>query len=586
MHFLIFLFFFIVWLFRLKTLNCFNKYCQFLVKLIVRRCLLWFKTIKKRRNLMNKIKNLYSKLEKVLSGVKFAVVIILLFAIALTFGTFMESYHGTDYANRLVYKSWWFITIEVLMFVSIVMATIVRLPPKKRLYGFYTIHSGLIILFIGSFFTYINGVDGSLQLLPNTPARKIFIDEDVLVIEKPRENKVLKLTLPYTPWPRNLNKTIQNITVYDFLPYAEKSIKWRAPHSRSEESQHSSSYLLFNENMSQDFTLSLNPQSDFKSMHRMGLLNLHYMPKNLAECFAKESPSGFIVWSLVDGSCSSEEKKKYKMGQTDKGTDFLLIEYNGDFLKYFPNYSPMAVNDDLTKNPDSPYRVLSRKVFEDKANLFLFGKKVSYFVKRKKKWVLKDLTGKVVKLPWMGFKLSLTRHEDELVPVEVPEAVTPIQDNGEIIKGRLKAARIKVDSSEYWVTNEAPLQLKNGDNTLTIGITNTVKELPYQITLEKFVMNTNPGTKDPASYESYVQLLDGRSSEGLKKHHVFMNNPLKYDDFTFYQSSYFPLEQNQFGSVFSVNYDPGRFFKYLGCFFIVFGSIWHYILNRRKKVSP
>ena len=96
-------------------------------------------------------------------------------------------------------------------------------------------------------------------------------------------------------------------------------------------------------------------------------------------------------------------------------------------------------------------------------------------------------------------------------------------------------------------------------------------------------MNTNPGTNDPASYESFIHLLDGRTNSGLEKHHVFMNNPLKYDDFTFYQSSYFQVGPNQYASVLSVNYDPGRFFKYLGSLLIVLGSIWHYILNRKKR---
>ncbi len=55
---------------------------------------------------MNNIKHLYNVFETTVSHVKFAVVIILLFTVALVFGTFMESYHGADYANRLVYKSW------------------------------------------------------------------------------------------------------------------------------------------------------------------------------------------------------------------------------------------------------------------------------------------------------------------------------------------------------------------------------------------------------------------------------------------------------------------------------------------------
>ena len=60
-----------------------------------------------------------------------------------------------------------------------------------------------------------------------------------------------------------------------------------------------------------------------------------------------------------------------------------------------------------------------------------------------------------------------------------------------------------------------------------------------------------------------------------------MNNPLKYDGFTFYQASYFKVGE-QHGSVLSANIDPGRPFKYLGSILLVLGSLWHYYLRRKK----
>ena len=103
--------------------------------------------------------------------------------------------------------------------------------------------------------------------------------------------------------------------------------------------------------------------------------------------------------------------------------------------------------------------------------------------------------------------------------------------------------------------------------------------VPFQINLERFNMGTDPGTQNPASYESYVNVFDGKDSINQK---VFMNNPLDWDQFTFYQASYFPLEGGFYGSVFSVNYDPGRFLKYLGSLLLVLGSTWHFYLRKRK----
>lgn len=532
---------------------------------------------------MKTIIQYYKYFEKTVSNVKFAVVIISTFALALTYGTFMESYHGTEYANRLVYKSWWFILIECLMFVSIFMATVVRLPIKKRLYGFYTIHSGLMILFIGAFFTYINGIDGSIQLLPNTPAHKIMVNEDLLKIEFSHLKKVYSYKLPYLHSAGEIDKSINNIKILKYLPFAENKIKWVENKEQNPE-HHSSTFLLFNENMSQEITMSLSPDSDFKSMLRMGLLNLHYMPLVLKNCFTSESASGFIVWNLESGECFAAEERKLDISKTSTGNRFMLIKHAGGYLKFFPDFSPVPVNDDLTKNNDSPFRVLSKQLFEDKPNLFIFGNFVAFFDKIEKKWTMHPLENSIVNLPWMGFKMRTLAYSQTAYPVEIPVYTKPTQEDGKIIKGDMKAVEISFYGKNYWVTNISPVELSNGKEKVRFIIEHKEIDIPYQITLDRFQMNTNPGTTTPASFESFVQLLDSNNTGRLEKHHIFMNNPLKYDDFTYYQSSYFPIGENQYGSVLSVNYDPGRFFKYLGSFLIVFGSIWHYILNRKKKI--
>ena len=246
-------------------------------------------------------------------------------------------------------------------------------------------------------------------------------------------------------------------------------------------------------------------------------------------------------------------------------------------------------NDDLTKIEESPIRVLSLDLFTKKPHLFTFGDSIVYFKKRSKKWILKKFENDdLIRLPWMGFQLKKIRTESSLYPLDIPSYVKPIQDNNKIIQGEDQALRLEVGNNEYWITDKKPLQLSSTKGILFIQFIKKTYTLPYQLTLAKFVMQKNPGTNDPASFESYVELLDGRKNQGIKKFHVFMNNPLKYDDFTFYQSSYFPVGlkdngEQEFASVLSVNYDPGRKFKYFGSLLIVLGSIWHFYLRKRKK---
>ena len=153
----------------------------------------------------SKLITILNKIENTLGGLKCAVTLILIFTVGMVVGTFFESYYGTEFAGKTIYKTWWFMSIQGLMFLSIVFATFRRLPPKKRLYGFYTIHLGLILVGCGSFVTYYAGVDGSILLQPNTPAREIILPQDVL--------KTLSLWTFFLTQKRNFSGKIQKIVI-------------------------------------------------------------------------------------------------------------------------------------------------------------------------------------------------------------------------------------------------------------------------------------------------------------------------------------------------------------------------------------
>src|SRR5690554_631853 len=164
--------------------------------------------MKKRNNKSQPSGNLLVRigkyLDRTIGTMKFAVIIILLFALASTYGTFMESYHGREFASKLVYKSWWFMGMQFLMFASILTATLSRLPLKKRLYGFYTLHAGLLILFIGSFFTYVTGIDGMLELMPNQPNNRVLLEQDRFVVSYP-DGTIKSFPLPTSAFPSSVD---------------------------------------------------------------------------------------------------------------------------------------------------------------------------------------------------------------------------------------------------------------------------------------------------------------------------------------------------------------------------------------------
>jgi len=530
--------------------------------------------------------SIFTKFEKTVGGLKFAVTIILIFSAFMVAGTFLESSGGADFANRLIYKRWPFMGIQFLMFLSILFAAFLRLPPKKRLYGFYTIHTGLILLGIGSFITWNSGVDGNIILTQNDPSRTVELNEDVLRIHDTEKGTVYTKALPYRAFPTDLNDEIDGLKVKKFLPFSDNKLTWK----KVEKGYPSASYLLFNDNLSQDFTLSLHPEAkEFRSTLTMGKLNIHFLPTRLGDCFAKPSKSKLIIWNLKTKTCFTPEEKKVPIKKSSKGNRFLALPTNltgsDKIISFFPDFSPVPLDEKLTVFRDSPYRILSKKLFEEKPHLFLFGKKISYFSDGN--WESDTLGNEPTSLPWMGFELKLIKHSEEEVPTFVPYSVTPIQEGGKLVKGGQKAVLIEYAGNEYWVTDKASVTMMAGDKKFVINLGKSSFLLPFEFTLTRFKMDTNPGTMDPASYESFVRLF---TSEGPSSHHIYMNNPLKHSGFTFYQASYFQDNNGGYGTVLSVNIDPGRPLKYLGSLLVVLGSIWHFVIRsefftRRRKLA-
>jgi hypothetical protein len=309
------------------------------------------------------------------------------------------------------------------------------------------------------------------------------------------------------------------------------------------------------------------------------------MPSGLSDCFASQSPEGLIVWNGESQNCISPEKAEIKRYNSPNGKEYITLQFEGQILKFMPSMSPLPLDEKLELNGLSSYRIFSKKLFEKSPHLFVFGKSAAYFNRDTKKWEKQpiEVNGEIA-LPWMGFKLLLLEFRQDAYPTMTPKYVKPVQDNGQIITGNLKAVEVSVDGQSFWVKSSEPVAFNKNNERITFQLVKKVISLPYELTLDQFKMDTDPGTNNPASFESYITLF--RGNEGSTKHHIFMNNPLKYENFTFYQASYFQTNEGPYGSVLSVNFDPGRIWKYLGCILLVFGSIWHFYLRRKHLAKP
>jgi hypothetical protein len=185
---------------------------------------------------------------------------------------------------------------------------------------------------------------------------------------------------------------------------------------------------------------------------------------------------------------------------------------------------------------------------------------------RKKGFVSQSET---VETGWMGMKFRLLRylpHARENITYSPSPTASPLSTS---------ALLMAFNGQEYWVGLNSALRLYLSDRMYIVSYGFRQLELAFPLKLEAFRIGKYEGTERAASYESEVDV------PGQGRVTISMNEPLKFQGFTFYQSSFEKDERGQpVASVLSVNRDPGRWIKYFGSLILVLGCVVLFYFKR------
>ena len=116
---------------------------------------------------------------------------------------------------------------------------------------------------------------------------------------------------------------------------------------------------------------------------------------------------------------------------------------------------------------------------------------------------------------------------------------------------------------------QGSMHLRKGEvaNMMMNRETELIEQLPFQLKLVDFDLQTYPGTQSPMDYCSVV-VIDG-TTDTLA---ISMNNIGEYQSYRFYQSGYDPDLQ---GTYLSVSHDPwGIGITYTGYFLLILSMLW------------
>lgn len=124
--------------------------------------------------------------------------------------------------------------------------------------------------------------------------------------------------------------------------------------------------------------------------------------------------------------------------------------------------------------------------------------------------------------------------------------------------------------AEVWMGLGDRAELHINGKDVLVGYLPKRIVLPFAVRLERFTVDHDQGTLTPAAYSSRVSVLDGKNPREVN---ISMNEPLELGGYTVYQASYENGDPRPTTSIFAVNRDPGRPWKYAGSLLIVLGSI-------------
>jgi hypothetical protein len=137
-------------------------------------------------------------------------------------------------------------------------------------------------------------------------------------------------------------------------------------------------------------------------------------------------------------------------------------------------------------------------------------------------------------------------------------------------------------SHGVWLVSDAvdsPQSFTHEGRTYQLSMRPRRSYLPYAVSLKEFTHRVYPGTDIPKDFSSLVHIfnpLGGENRDVL----ISMNQPLRLDGKTFYQSGFGKQDTL---SILQVVENPGWLLPYVSCVLVTLGLLLHFAVSLRRR---
>jgi cytochrome c-type biogenesis protein CcsB len=431
-------------------------------------------------------------------------VLMLVFAVAIGYATFIENDYGSMTAKADVYNARWFEILMALLAINLILNIINFKMARKGKWLVFLFHVAFLIILVGAAVTRYVGYEGTMHIREGESS-------DILVSSE-----------PYLSF-----KVVKNDKTYTF----------KEP-------------LYLSKRSSNSFGRELAVEGEKINVKLDG-----YMGDARYEAVA--DPKGNPLFNLMVTGAMGAQQVSLKRGEFIEANDIVIdfdsnktfdkpvvslsVEGDTPFINTPVSLATLSMDTQKTSGLNAgKHEMMQRTLFQTPQSGFVMR---GFFPKATMKLVSASANGKKGPMMQQGSQdaLTLSFASKENKAVEV--VLGAPGDVGEFKKIVL------------------------GDMTIEASYGSIERKLPFGLALRDFQLERYPGSMSPASYASEVTVEDPANQEKFD-FRIYMNHILDYEGYRFFQSSF---DQDELGTVLSVNHDPGTLITYIGYLLLAIG---------------